>query len=244
MGYWCTLHLFDDKKFYKEIVPILKGEFGDLTNHCLEFLKSHRVGGLSNLSVQEINDIISQTIDEVNSISNSLNDTFKANTEYQKIKDYDSHIKFLNNLNGYEDFCKFLEYFIFKTCSDFYPHLPLGKGGVSRNFKLDIKTLCCSVLENLDNWNEFLCGHMTGITNWITHEDVELLYLDKDNLLYNDNERAEGFLTLLDVARSNKLGLIIGVDMAEDRLELLQGEKLTKPEIWRNKNNKGLLWKR
>lgn len=41
MGHWRTLHLFDDKKFYKDVVPELKGETGDLTQSCLEFLKHY-----------------------------------------------------------------------------------------------------------------------------------------------------------------------------------------------------------
>ena len=244
MGYWCTLHLFDDKKFYKEVVPILKGEAGDLTNDCVEFLKSHVTGGIAHLSKQDINNLVEQTIKKNNSISNSLDKTFKTNGEYQKFKDSDSQRIFLNDLDGYYDFCKFFEYYIFMTCSDFFPHLPLGKGGVFRNFEINVKTLSYSIIGTLDNWNEFLCGDGMGITNWITNEEVQDLYLDKENLHFNDNERAEGFLTLLEVAHEYKLGLIIGVDMRENNLELLPNNKLTNPEIWSSKNTIGLLWKR
>lgn len=244
MGYWCTLHLFDDKKFYNEVVPILKGDIGDLTNDCLGFLKSHVTGGIEYLSKRDINNFVKQTVKKINSISNLLDKTFKTNEEYQKIKDYNSQRKFLDDLDGYYDFCKFLEYYIFMTCSDFFPHLPLGKGGVSRNFELNGKTLADSILGTLDNWNEFLCGDGMGITNWITNEDVQYLYLDKENLSFTNNERVEGFLTLLEVAREYKLGLIIGVDMRENILELLPNNKLTNPEIWSSKNTTGLLWKR
>ncbi|MBL7815489.1 MAG: hypothetical protein JNL70_10775 [Saprospiraceae bacterium] len=244
MGHWRTLHLFDDKKFYKEVVPALKGESGNLTTDCLEFLESHVTGGIRHLSQPDINNLVEQTIRKINSISNSLDKTFKTNCEYQKNKDYDSEILFLNDLDGYYEFCKFFEYYIFKTCSDFLPHLPLGKGGVSRNFDINIKTLSYSILGDLDSWNEFLCGYGMGITNWLTNIDVEYLYLDKENLYFKDNEIAIGFLTLLEVAHYNELGFIAGVDMREERLELLPNNKLLKPEVWTNINTIGLLWKR
>jgi len=244
MGYWTTLHLFDDKKFYKEVVPILKGEAGNLTNEFVEFLKSHVTGGIAHLAKGDINNLVEQTIKKINSISNSLDKTFKTSGEYQKIKDYDTQRHFLNDLDGYYDFCKFFEYYIFMTCSDFFPHLPLGKGGVLRNFEINVKTLSHSIIGALDNWNEFLCGDGMGITNWITNEEVQVLYLDKVNLRFNDNERAESFLTLLEVAHEYKLGFIMGVDMREGVLELLPNNKLTNPEIWSSKNTTGLLWKR
>lgn len=242
MGYWCTLHLFDDKKFYKEVVPILKGETGDLTADCLEFLKFHVVGGISHLSQQEVSNLVEQTIEKIISISNSLDSTFKINSEYQKIKNYDNQITFLNNLEGLYDFNKFFEYYIFKTCADFFPHLTLGKGGVSRNFKIPIKTLSETIIGELDDWNYFFCYDTMGIKNWITNEDLKYIYLDKEHLHYNDNERAEAFLSLLEIAHNNELGFIIGVDMSEHRLKLLPVNKTVKPETWTTQNSSGLLW--
>jgi len=80
-----------------------------------------------------------------------------------------------------------------------------------------------------------------SIINWITHEDVEYLYLDKEILHFKDNETSEGFLTLPGVAKNNKLAFIIGRDMRENKLELLPSNKIIKPDFWTNKNTKGLL---
>lgn len=244
MGYWSTLHLFDDKKFYKEVVPVLKGETGNLNHECYEFLKSHVQGSITHLSKRDINNLVEQTIKKINAISNLLDKTFKTNSEFQKNKDYDSQRHYLNDLDGYYDFCKFFEYYVFLTCSDFFPHLPLGKGGLFRNFEINVKTLSYSIIGALDNRNEFLWGDGMGITNWITNEEVQYLYLDKENLHFDDNERAESFISLLEVAYENNLGFIRGVDMREDRLELLPNNKLTNSEIWSNINTTGLLWKR
>jgi hypothetical protein len=242
MGYWRTLHLFDDKKFYKEVVPKFKGKTGDLTNDCLEFLKSHVTGGLNHLSEQQIINLVNQTIENIISISKTFDEIFKTNFDYQKIENYDTQRHFLNKLEGHYEFCKFFENYIFKTCADFLPHLPLGKGGVSRNFDMKIKTLSYALVTDLDDWNEFLtCDG--GITNWITHEDIEYLYLDKENLRFEDNPIAEGFLSLLEIAHDNRLGLIMGVDMREDKLARLQSYKLVPKEKWDLASKEGLIVK-
>ncbi|MEN2400174.1 hypothetical protein GKZ90_0010320 [Flavobacterium sp. MC2016-06] len=243
MGYWCTLHLFDDRKFYNEVVPELRGETGNLSNDCLDFLKGYTVGGISHLSDGKRDELVQHTIEKITSIANSLDKTFKIHDELHKIPEYKEQLSFLGKLEGYYEFCKFFEYYVFKTCADFYPHLILGKGGVYRNFEINVKTLSCSIIAELDDWNAFICYDSMGITSWITSEDVELLYLDKNNLLFTDNERAEGFLTLLEVAYNNKLGLIIGVDMREEKLELLPENKLIDTETWSSIDISKLCWK-
>lgn len=242
MGYWRTLHLFDDRKFYTETVPALKGEAGDLTADCREFLRSHVTGSTLHLSEQELEKLVNETIEHIVSISNSLDETFKINSEYQKVENTNTEMAFCNDLEGYYEFSKFFEYYTFKTCADFFPHLGLGKGGVSRNFERSEKALSYSVLEDLDDWNNFLCFDRMGITNWIPHEDLQYLYLDKENLKHDGNEPAEAFLTLLEIAHDHKLGFIMGVDMREEILRSLPGNKTVKPGTWTLQNLSGLIW--
>ncbi|MDR2237835.1 MAG: hypothetical protein LBE92_17060 [Chryseobacterium sp.] len=242
MGYWRSLHLFDDKKFYADVVPTLKGEKGDLTADCLEFLKFHITGSTSRLSQHELEKLVRDIIDNIISISKSFDPTFKINSEYDKIGDRDAQQIFLNGSDEHYDFCKFFEFYVFKTCADFSPLLALGKGGVFRNFDLSVKTFSYSIIEELDDWNHFFHYDRMGITNWLTDEDLQYLYLDKENLKHNGNEPAKAFLSLLEVAHSNELGMIIGVDMREDRLRLLPGHKTVKPEIWTSENSSGLFW--
>ncbi|MCX8526260.1 hypothetical protein OF897_20290 [Chryseobacterium formosus] len=244
MGYWCTLHLFDDKKFYKEIVPTLKGETGDLTADCQEFLKSHVTGSTLHLSKQELEKLVNETIGNIVSISNSFDKTFKINSEHQKIGDYNDQIDFLNNLDIHYHFCKFFEFYIFKTCADFFPHLPLGKGGIMRQFELSQETFFFSIVGDLDDWNPSFQYAGMGIANWLTHEDVQYLYLDKENLTHDDDSLGEEFLSLLEIAHSNEIGFITGVDMRENILELLPNNKIVKPETWKLENSSELIWKR
>jgi len=240
MGYWCTLHLFDDKKFYKEIVPTLKGETGDLTADCQEFLKSHVTGSTSRLSKQELEKLVNETIKNIVSISNSFDKTFKINSEHQKIGDYNDQIEFLNKSDIHYDFCKFFEFYIF----NFFPHLPLGKGGVMRQFKLSPETLFYSIIGELDDWNPSFHYDGMGITNWLTHEDLQYLYLDKENLKHDDDSLGEEFLSLLEIAHSSEIGFITGVDMRENILELLPNNKIVKPGTWTLENSSELIWKR
>ena len=244
MGYWRTLHLFDDKKFYKEIVPTLKGETGDLTADCQEFLKSHVTGSTSRLSKQELEKLVNETIKNIVSISNSFDKTFKINSEHQKIGDYNDQIEFLNKSDIHYDFCKFFEFYIFKTCADFFPHLPLGKGGVMRQFKLSPETLSYSIIGELDDWNPSFHYDGMGITNWLTYEDLQYLYLDKENLNHDDDSLGEEFLSLLETAHSSEIGFITGVDMRENILELLPNNKIVKPGTWTLENSSELIWKR
>ena len=82
-----------------------------------------------------------------------------------------------------------------------------------------------------------------GISNWITNEDVELLYLDKENLYFEGDTYATEFMTLLEIAQKNKLGLIMGIDMRECTLELLPKNKLISYDIWIETDTRGLLFK-
>ncbi|WP_294282890.1 hypothetical protein [uncultured Chryseobacterium sp.] len=244
MGYWCTLHLFDNKKFYSEVVPVLKGETGDLTADCQEFLKSHLTGSTLRLSKQELEKLVNKTIETIVSISNAFDKTFKINSEHQKIGDDNAQIEFLSNLDIHYDFCRFFEFYIFKTCADFFPHLPLGKGGIMRQFKRSPETLFYSIIGELDDWNPSFHYAGMGIANWLTHEDLQYLYLDKENLKYDDDSLAEDCLLLLEVAHNNELDFITGVDMNENILELLPNHKIVKPETWTLETSSELIWKR
>lgn len=244
MGYWCTLHLFDDEKFYKEVVPKMKGEKGNLEPTCKDFLTLYTIGGMKNLSDSEITNRVAEVVKSIHEISSSMDDSFKKHMEFSKIEDYEKRNLYLGELNGHYEFCKFLEYYIFKCCADFFPHVPLGKGGLSRNFNLDPKSLSSSILSHLDHWNEFFCAGMMGITNWLDQEEVELLHLDKENLTYEENAKGKSIYNFLEIAYENKLGVVVGIDMRESLLEGLPAHKLVTPESWKKLNTEGMLFKR
>lgn len=113
-----------------------------------------------------------------------------------------------------------------------------------RQFELSPETLSYSIIGELDDWNPSFHYDGMGITNWLTHEDIQYLYLDKENLNHDDDSLGEEFLSLLEIAHSNEIGFITGVDMRENILELLPNNKTVKPEIWTLENSSELIWKR
>ena len=87
MGYWTTLHLFDEKVFYEKVVPELKGLNGNIKLDYLQFSKSHRTGGIEHFSESELNIFLDNSIINVFNIANSFDKTFKIHSQFHKIKD-------------------------------------------------------------------------------------------------------------------------------------------------------------
>jgi hypothetical protein len=243
MGYWCTLHLFDHDRFYSETVPELKGQKGDLLPSYMRFLQTHIIGGIKHLSDKETENLALTQLDNIYKISNSFNSEFNHQSPFHTFKNYELELKYLGELNGHYDFCKFFEYYIFEQCADFYPHVPLGKGGIGRNFELKTNSLSYEVISKLDSWNSFFLQDTFGITNWITNEDIEALHLDKNNLEKINIKIADSILNLVKLAIKNKLGFIAGVDLNIERNELLPQNKLLSSSIWKNKEFANLLFK-
>ncbi len=223
MGRWTTLHLFDDKLFYLKVVPELKGEKGNLENVYLNFLKTHMVGGIDKFTQNEIQTLIRKSLDEFQIESQKFDIQFKHHKEFDLKNSTDSNK--LYSSSWYYDFCRFFEYYVFHTCADFYPHIPCGKYGVVHKFDIDYKLIGFDVLLEFSSFT-FFAHDGTGIDGWITNEDVELLYYERDLLILADDEFQNPFLQLLQIAYDNKLGLLLGGDMREDTLESLPKFKL------------------
>jgi len=155
MGHWSTLHLFDDQKFIRELVPLFRGEKQNLIVNYTDFLKTHITGGISHLTKVELDNLINIHLGRIIEISKLFNDSFKTHSKFHKLTDHNDKVNFFEKLEGYYDFCKFFEYSIFKNYSDFFPHIPLGKAGISQDFNLKPNTISQSILNELDSWNEF-----------------------------------------------------------------------------------------
>lgn len=239
MGRWTTLHLFNDKLFYNKIVPELKGEEGDLSNIYLEFLRTWMIGGIDQFSENELQNIIQNTLRKFHVFLK------KMDSRFLKHADFDPQAISLSTSSGYADYelCQFFQYYIFYTCADFYPHVPCGKRGISPNM-LEDKTVGCEVLEGLA-YSDRTFSYDGGIDTWITNDEVALLYYDRNLLVDSDDNfvSLDAFLSLLEVAFNNKLGLIIGGDMGEDMLETLPPFKLSNKKQWEKLPSPRLLFR-
>jgi hypothetical protein len=241
MGYWITLHLFNDHVFYNEVVPTLRGETGDLEHVYMEFMKVSTLGGIGRYTAEEAKNICNTTVTEIKKLASQFNAPFNNHNEFDINKDYEAARAYLNKRDWYYDFTRFFEYYIFLTCADFFPHLSLGKGGLYSNFKLDRKTFAYELIADFHSGTGVFCPDATGIVNWMTSEDVKLLYYDRHNLTSEYEEFLQGFLTMLEMAFNNNLGFIIGMEMIERRLSELPGYKLLPQNTWDTMDSKRLI---
>lgn len=244
MGVWNTLHLFDINEFYENRVPILRGEKGSLENDYKEFLKSYKIGGISKLSSSELIKQIEKSVSEIIKISNLFDPTFRTHKIYDSIESWDEKRKYLNDNEYYYEFDSFFEYYIFKYCADFYPHLSCGKGGLFSRLNPKVSSIGYEILSIIEN-ESFFSPDSMGIINWISTEETELLSnsgndFNKRNYQEGENLYFDQFMHFFDIASSNKLGLIRGQDMRENILEKLPQYKLIEKNEWINYNFGGI----
>jgi hypothetical protein len=243
MGDWNTLHLFDSKKFYKDIVPDLKGEgklFHIYFNSELgKLLYLYRDGKIPNLELR---------IDNMIKFCRDLLDDFKRNKvlydiETRQRKPNEGHSIYIQiknqNRNDFEkefgnvieDLSRILPLIIFSECAMFNPHLILGRrifSGCVQSKKESLAEICCAKIEHIEVGSAF-CTFGSGIMNWLTYEDVNLLMLDRHNLSPQDKESEKyfsDFMAFLKIADDNGLGLLSGMNMNEGILKLIKNPAL------------------
>lgn len=244
MGYWCTLHLFDQERFQTDGIPKLRGERGDLVSLYEQFLHQHRVGGTAHLPKSEVNDLVCLGLENIHEIANTFDLAFKVISAFHSKENYDEQIQYINRLDGHYEFCRFFEYYLFRDYADFFPHIPLGKGGVGRNFETVDDSNEELIIGELDYWNEFLSWDTSGITNWTGPDEAKLLFLGIERLRPLNGERADAILRMVEVAHEFGLGLISGVDLNESLLERLPGNKLVPASRWNKMKVEGILFGR
>lgn len=245
MGYWTTLHLFDDKIFREKTLAELTGQAGDFKKVFRDFMRTHRVGDkrIDTLSEQEIQTTIENSLNTIQIQAKKFDKEFRKHIEFENSED---PRKYLNENDWYYDFSCFFEYLVFNTCADFFPHLPCGKYGLASKLDLRRNSLAVELISTLDRGidNSLFSADAMGIISWITSEEAALLFYDKDAILADNEEFLSAFLNLLQVAYDNKLGLLLGVDMREDVLERLPDFKLIARAAWDTMQVNGLLFKR
>lgn len=239
LGRYSSLHLFDVKKFYAEIVPELKGDKGDLRAVYREFLPYHMLGRHSELSHSGIDKIIDDKLSSLFCFTALLNDEFMDSPERLAIKGLREREEYPFKLEGHYDFCRFLEYYIFKTCADYSPFIGLGKGNVYDRIGAVKGSLAESVLSRFGVWNVMLY-HEMGIVNWLMPDELTLLYHDLGIIPSEDNALAEGFKKLLKIAYENDLSFIRGVDLVFMNRQILPSGKLLPVDQWEPLSQEGL----
>ncbi|TPN87933.1 hypothetical protein [Aquimarina algicola] len=238
MGAWNTLHLFDINKFYNDAVPLFLGEKGSIRDDYLDFLKSYVFGGIEHLSNTELQNRINKSIVSLKEIANQFDSDFKKHKEYDFIKSEKEKQNYLDKHPEYYEFGAFFEYYIFKYCADFFPHIVCSKYGLLSILDPKRNSIGYEILRNLENYDNFFCPDGDGIVGWISIEDTEILlnckedFFSKDDCDDDDYSYLESFMKLVEIATNNKLGLIRGQDMREWTLERLPQFKLLPKNNW------------
>ncbi|MEL6557866.1 MAG: hypothetical protein AAFQ94_06745 [Bacteroidota bacterium] len=234
MGAWNTLHLFDSDQFYEKGVSVLKGESKTLLKDYSDFIRSFGIGGVADLSADQLNQLIEQSVESIIETSNLFDDSLKKHQIYDALDSDDQKRVYLNEHAHYYDFDRFFEYYLFKHYADFYPHLNCGKHGLLGKLNPKRSTVANEALYNLEDANNYFCADMMGIVNWIAKEDAELLLNCREDFTPGESYDSlfNSFFTLVEIAVENGLGLLRGVDMRESILEMLPQNKLTHPAKW------------
>ena len=238
MSYWNTLHLFDSKKFDKEIAPelITGGKILDAYFKSKLYLYLTRIQEFENSELIKLKLFLNNFDNnfmfhnELYSIQNRKKRDDEKYEEFIKEK-YKNENEFLDKYcNEIDNFSKIIPLIMFSECAQFNPHLILGR----RIFQSSISVTKKSIAEECYNKiNTFRIGGIYGdtgnITNWLTYEEVKILWLDIQNVFPTEEKNKQyfdDFKNFLKIAFENELGLLSVSNINETILKTIENPKL------------------
>lgn len=232
MGDWRTLHFFDDRKYKEEIAPRVT----DIESYLSDFLDEYRLSWLDGYRDRE--EVLRNTIAFVPELNAELN-IHPALLKIQKRKPDEVYDDFIRRKN--RDFEQFfsanqsnLEFFefilietIFSSVADFNPHFKLGKWLIESIIGAKKGSIAEELLGLITGSREGGILDLVdgGIINWLSQEEVELLFLDRENIFCKDHKfpgYLKEFKDFLQMAAKNQCGLITLRNPDEYRLSHLQ----------------------
>lgn len=247
MGDWNTLHHFDDKKFYSKIIPELKSNGQLLRKYCNSGFGKYIFYG------SDEND---ERIDEILRFSHFLNSDYKLHetlldiltrkkgidekySDFIKKKHQDEEKFQKENGHIIDDINRILTLIIFSECAAFNPHLILGRsiftGCVSTKPNSISEEITSNFITNeLGSIFYSSRSNCNGLINWVSNEDLQLLWMDKENLYPTDLESEKyfsDFSKFIEIAIENELGVISGTNMNEEILKLIQSPLSVKIDL-------------
>ena len=239
MSDWNTLHLFDSKRFYKKIAPELKNN-GQLIETYIKsklYWYTTRVDQFEEELLQKIKNF---TTNFDHSFRVHL-ELYELETQKKKVDEkYDSFIQQKQeNIRNFEKkysdeiyyYSCLLPLIMFSECAQFNPHLILGRRIFDRNISTKENSIadeCCAKITDTEIGG--LGNNDIGrIINWLTDEEVKLLWLDMENVYPRDKESEQyfnDFKGFLKIAVQNELGLISSHNVNETVLNLIETPQL------------------
>ena len=238
MGDWNTLHHFDDKKFYSKIVPDLKNDGQLLRKYFNSEFGNYIVYG-SEKNDERIAEILRfswfldkdyklhETLLNIQTRKKGINEEY---SDFIKKRSQDEEEFQKANRHIIEDINLILTLMVFSECASFNPHLILDRtiftGYVDAKPKSIAKDIISKFTDN-ELGSIFYSSHSNcnGLINWVTNEELQLLWLDKENLNSTGKDADKyfyDFYKFIEIAIENNLGVISGTNMNERILKLIQ----------------------
>jgi len=217
MGYWHTVHFFDYKNFEKNVFHDLnnKNEFRAICQKFME-LTPYLENGRS-LPYEEKIGKIDSLYNRFEIITKKFRKDFSLK-ELNGNEDEKEKKAYLNSIFDYH-FARFFNFLLFFKYANYCPFVIGGKHGISTKFEGN-DSLGCELLTKLDPGlsNNYFSLECQGIVGWLTIEEVSLLEMDLNKLIPCNKSYTIGFFNLVKIAKKENLGIILGVDMLDDRI--------------------------
>lgn len=242
MGDWNTLHLFNDRYFYEHLVPDFKDKGAIFKRYMDSLLGKYILWDNSNSEARTR---------QLVAFCRQLLPDFKRHEKYyeiqkrqkkptevyaefiaQQVRDEDHFQK--ENADVIEDLNRLLTLIIFSECASFNPHLILGRRIFSGNVHAKAGSIADDIITQV-RYNELgspyysNMSNCNGLTNWITNEELQLLWLDRDNLQLapdGSEQYLQEFLAFTELALLHDCGLIAVTNVNESTLTMIEKPRL------------------
>ncbi len=250
MGDWNTLHLFDFDKFKTKIVPQLSNiEYLEQATNNQTFKSFRRFPNKKEL-LQVVDCVNQFDIDfrkHPNMYDKNIYTRKENETNYQVELRVNKHEENYQRqlINEIDILSIIIQIKCFEHCAFYNPHFILGRRIFSS--ALDFKSnsiaeeICHKIIDQeLMFYN---CG-VNQIINWISNEELQLLYLDIENILPKkpeDEDYIKGFKTFVDIAYKNKLGFITLSNINEDVIKMIKNNQSVSIDPVLIQNSQGLI---
>lgn len=242
MGDWNTLHIFDDRYFYERLVPDFKDKGESFKRYMDSLLGKYILWDNSNSEART---------QQLVTFCRELTPDFKVHEKYCEIqgrqkKPTEVYAEFISkrvkddeefrhkNADAIEDLNRLLTLIIFTECASFNPHLILGRRIFSGSVDAKPGSIADNITTRITNneWGSPYYSNMSncnGLINWITNEDLQLLWLDRDNLYSppdGSQEYLQEFLAFTELALQHDCGFISVTNVNESTLTMIEAPRL------------------
>ena len=219
MSDWRTLHFFDSDYMLNKVIPGIKTNEKYLTDYFNSALGKQLFW--NDIKENRITEVQRLTLDLTEDFTRHKNLYDLESTVRRDTESYDDYIhrrsvdikEFLhNNVSIIEDFNRIFTLIIFSECAAFNPHLVLGRRIFSGCIETKEKSLaesCCDKLITPDTGSIFITND--AIYNWLTQDEVHLLYYDFDKVSPADDDALDYYLDfkkIVEIAHQKNLGLM------------------------------------